>query len=126
METTMHLGNGMVFDLGNSNLDAKSFADSLNDNRIQMITVNNVSINKAAIAYVRPKVTPDNANTRIFLNDGLNTIIDVFVENFNADELSTRMNNMNLNSVDIGQAVLNKHMIMMVMPIEPSTPQPTA
>lgn len=116
METAIFLSNGMQFNLTTPSYSAEEFAKNLNNNNIQMLTVGNVSINKTAISYVAPKVTPDNANVSVYLNNG--NVLKTYINEFDANDISTLGNNPIVNVIAIGDIAINKHMVMMVVPIE--------
>lgn len=118
MQTAIHLSNGMIFNLDAPDYNAEDFASNLNKNNLQMLTVGNISLNKTAINYIVPKETPENANVRIYLNNATGSIIDTYIEEFKAEDISFSGNNPMFNVMAIGDVVINKHMVMMVAPIE--------
>ncbi|QJT71652.1 hypothetical protein [Psychrobacillus phage Spoks] len=52
----------------------------------------------------------------IYLNNGMQFSADV--EGYDAAEFSNKMNNPQLTMISIGDIVLNKHAVMMVIPTE--------
>lgn len=55
-------------------------------------------------------------NMTIYLNNGLQ--FSAVIENFNAAEFTQTQNNPNTAFVCIGNIVLNKHAVMMILPTE--------
>lgn len=117
----IHLSNGMRFNLTIPNFSPNEYVKNLNDSQLSMLTVGNVALNKTAINYIGPKVAPENANVMIYLTNGIT--IKTYVEDFNAEDVSASGNNPLLNVIAIGNIVINKHNVMLVVPIQSPVPQ---
>lgn len=116
MEMVIHLNNQMKFNVTMPGFNTKEFAKSVSNPALQMITIGDVVLNKFAITVIAPKVERENAGIMLYLNNG-----DVFTTSdveYSPEDFAIQLNNPQSQLVALGDIVVNKPAVMMVVPIQ--------
>lgn len=115
MNFTINLNDGSFFSATLSDFSSTSFAQGLNDQKINAIAFGGIVLNKNIIGSITPTDVDPNANVAIYLNNGKE--FKDFVENYSAADYVTQINDQRLSFIVIGNSIVSKNMVKMIAPI---------
>lgn len=115
MDLIIYLNNQMQLNTSVEGYIASEFAEMLNSPQITTVKIGRVVISKTAFMAIIPKEHTE-GNVTLYLNSGLTFKLQV--DDYNADVFATDLNNRQNEMAAIGNAILNKHSFMMVVPDE--------
>jgi hypothetical protein len=116
IQITLHDGSTITGNMNNFN--AAELAAKMNDQRILMITVGDIIVNKNHVKSMAPtEVVEIEGMTMIQILSDKGEVFTIALEAYNADDYSSIMNDQRLTFVSIGNAILNKNIIKLVGPV---------
>ncbi|WEZ09984.1 hypothetical protein P5663_09140 [Priestia flexa] len=116
MEVQVKMINGLNFETVIEGYDAQVLTETLNNQEYSMVIIGDVIAQRYSVTRVMPKVENQEANVEITLND--NTVIKVYVENYNPLTVLQSINSASGGMVAIGEAVLQASQIVRIMRIK--------
>ncbi|MCG7314153.1 hypothetical protein MHL30_13370 [Priestia flexa] len=119
MEVQVKMINGLNFETIIEEYDAQILAETLNNQEYSMVIIGDVIAQRYSVVRVIPKVENPEANVEITLND--NTVIKVYVENYNPLVVLQSINSAGGGMVAIGEVVLQASQIVRIMRIKQET-----
>ncbi|MBN8253857.1 hypothetical protein [Priestia flexa] len=119
MEVQVKMINGLNFETIIEDYAAQVLTEKLNNTEYAMVIIGEVIAQRYSVIRVMPKVENPEANVEITLND--NTVIKVYVENYNPLPVLQSINNAGGGMVAIGEAVLQASQIVRIMRIKQET-----
>lgn len=119
MEVQVKMINGLNFETIIEGYDAQILAETLNNQEYSMVIIGDVIAQRYSVVRVVTKVENPEANVEVTLND--NTVIKVYVENYNPLDVLQSINSAGGGMVAIGEAVLQASQIVRIMRIKQTT-----
>jgi len=116
MEVQVKVINGLYFETIIEDYDAQNLAETLNNTDYAMVMIGDVIAQRYSVIRVMSKVENQDANVEIILND--NTVIKVYVENYQPLAILQRINSTGGGMVAIGEAVLQASQILRVIRLQ--------
>jgi hypothetical protein len=116
IQITLHDGSTITGNMNNFN--AADLATKMNDQKILMITVGEIIVNKNHVKSMAPTETENTEGMtliQILTNDG--AVYITALETYNANDYSGIMNDQKITFVSMGNTLLNKNIIKLVGPV---------
>lgn len=119
MDLTIHLNNGTTFNAIVEGYNAVELAKNLNIPQTQVMSIGDVVISKNAFSMITPTVEDIDANVSVYLNNG--KMINIKDVDYNAANFTAYVNDSQTQVVPLGSTIMNKHSVMLVVPISNNT-----
>jgi hypothetical protein len=116
IQITLHDGSTITGNMNNFN--AAELATKMNDQKILMITVGDIIVNKNHVESMAPtEVVETEGLTVIQILTDKGKVYTTALETYNANDFSVFMNDQRFTFVSIGNTLLNKNIIKLVGPV---------
>ena len=121
MKYEILLNNSMAFKFTNNEMTASELGQTLNNENITFFVVGNMMINKQNVTYITGvEVESDAPEYDIHLQNG--KTLRTHAENFNAGDLADVLNDRRKTFAVIGDTIVTKNFISLVLPVPAEEP----
>ncbi|KAB2335091.1 hypothetical protein [Bacillus mesophilum] len=114
MKVMLHDGTSLTAD--DKAYNPADIEATLNNQRIQIMTIGNVLVNKNVIQSISPESRETDSNLYISYQNGL--VVEAYDENFNSTDLGNKLNDQKNLFVAVGDVIINKNLLKMIAPVQ--------
>lgn len=120
MSYEIRTNRGLVFTINQDNFDEKKYMESLNDERLLMIAMGDIVMQKHNIENIAPKRDESGTleGTVIDIHMGDGRILQAPVDEYNPNEVASAFNDVRQTFILIGDTIVNRRNVNMLLPAD--------